>query len=97
MTYRGHVKNGQILLEEPVRLPEGAEVQVELTEQDIVSIGEVPEPSDDPFDIEQWDLDWRRVGPLHYEPGERERVQNALEEADALAKATVQREMEHGA
>ena len=28
MTYRGHVKNGQIALDEPVRLPEGAEVQV---------------------------------------------------------------------
>jgi hypothetical protein len=30
MTYRGHVKDGQILLDEPVALPEGAEVQIEL-------------------------------------------------------------------
>jgi len=32
MTYRGHVKNGQILFDEPVRLPEGVEVQVEVIE-----------------------------------------------------------------
>lgn len=30
MTYRGHVKNGQIQLDEPARLPEGAEVQIVL-------------------------------------------------------------------
>ncbi len=30
MTYRGHVKNGQITLDQPARLPEGAEVQVEV-------------------------------------------------------------------
>lgn len=28
MTYRGHVKNGEIKLDEPVQLPEGTEVQV---------------------------------------------------------------------
>jgi hypothetical protein len=32
MTYRGHVKNGQILLNEPVVLPEGVEVNVEVVE-----------------------------------------------------------------
>lgn len=30
MTYRGHVKNGQILLDEPAPLPEGARVRVEV-------------------------------------------------------------------
>jgi hypothetical protein len=30
MTYRGHVKNGQITLDEPATLPEGADVQVEV-------------------------------------------------------------------
>jgi len=30
MVYRGHVENGMIRLEEPVVLPEGAEVRVEL-------------------------------------------------------------------
>lgn len=30
MTYRGHVKNGVVLLDEPNRLPEGAEVCIEL-------------------------------------------------------------------
>jgi hypothetical protein len=30
MTYRGHVRNGQILLDDPVQLPEGAQVNVAL-------------------------------------------------------------------
>ena len=30
MTYRGRVQNGQITLNEPVRLPEGAEVNVQV-------------------------------------------------------------------
>jgi hypothetical protein len=32
MTYRGHIKNGQILLNDPVALPEGAEVHIEIVE-----------------------------------------------------------------
>jgi hypothetical protein len=37
MTYRGHVKNGVVVLDEPMKLPEGAEVRVDtvdLSEQD---------------------------------------------------------------
>ena len=30
MTYRGHVKNGQIQLDQPVQLPEGTDVNVEV-------------------------------------------------------------------
>jgi len=33
MTYRGHVKNGQITLDEPVTLPDGTEVRVEVNEE----------------------------------------------------------------
>lgn len=33
MTYRGHVRNGQILLDEPVVLPEGAAVDIQLPSQ----------------------------------------------------------------
>lgn len=33
MTYRGHVKNGQITLDEPAELPEGSEVQVALVDR----------------------------------------------------------------
>jgi hypothetical protein len=33
MTCRGHVKNGQITLDEPVLFPEGAEVVVALVEK----------------------------------------------------------------
>lgn len=32
MTYRGHVKNGQIVLDEPAPLPEGTEVNVGVVE-----------------------------------------------------------------
>ena len=32
MPYRGHIKNGQILLDEPAQLPEGATVNIELAE-----------------------------------------------------------------
>lgn len=31
MTYRGHVNNGQILLDQPASLPEGALVNVEIS------------------------------------------------------------------
>ena len=33
LTYRGHVKNGQIKLDEPARLPEGARVNVDVVEE----------------------------------------------------------------
>lgn len=32
MTYRGHVENGQIVLDHAAHLPEGAEVKVEVVE-----------------------------------------------------------------
>ena len=32
MTYRGYVRNGQIALDDSARLPEGAEVKVEVVE-----------------------------------------------------------------
>jgi hypothetical protein len=34
MTYRGHVQNGMVVLEEPIVLPEGASVQVALLDED---------------------------------------------------------------
>jgi hypothetical protein len=33
MTYRGHIKDGKITLDEPARLPEGAEVSVEILQK----------------------------------------------------------------
>ncbi len=33
MTYRGHVKQGVIVLDPPAQLPEGAEVEVRASEQ----------------------------------------------------------------
>jgi len=38
MTYRGHVKNGQIKLDEPARLPEGAQVNIQVVEQRVRAI-----------------------------------------------------------
>lgn len=32
MTYTGHIKNGQILLDEPANLPEGAAVKIEIAD-----------------------------------------------------------------
>ena len=36
MVYRGHVRNGVVVLDEPAELPEGAEVRVELAEEEDV-------------------------------------------------------------
>jgi hypothetical protein len=33
MSYRGHVRNGVVVLDEPVGLPDGAEVRIELPAQ----------------------------------------------------------------
>jgi hypothetical protein len=38
MTYHGHVKNGQIVLDAPVPLPDGAEVKVDILSADGPSI-----------------------------------------------------------
>jgi hypothetical protein len=35
MSYHGHIKNGQVMFDEPVRLPEGAEVNVEVIERKV--------------------------------------------------------------
>jgi hypothetical protein len=40
MTYRGHVKNGQITLDEPVALPEGVAVNVETIEHETELLGD---------------------------------------------------------
>lgn len=34
MTYSGHIENGSVILDEPVTLPEGARVEVRLTQPD---------------------------------------------------------------
>ena len=42
MVYRGHIKNGVVVFDDPVTLPEGVEVQVEAVgnENDIQSLRE---------------------------------------------------------
>ena len=52
-----------------------------------------PEPSDDPKDIERWAEEMRKTRSSLDEPGEWEKLQTALDEADALAKEHVRRQM----
>ena len=35
MTYRGHIKNGQVMLDEPAILSEGAQVKVEVVDRKV--------------------------------------------------------------
>ena len=35
MTYRGHIKNGQVTLDEPAQLPEAAEVNIQIVEANV--------------------------------------------------------------
>jgi hypothetical protein len=45
MTYRGHIKNGQVLLDEPASLPEGAEVNIEVVEKEVhIAYPQSPQP-----------------------------------------------------
>jgi hypothetical protein len=59
MVYRGRVKNDVVMLEDSVRLPEGASVQVTLVEPDVGSsgtTGRIPPSVEDRFRdlISQW-------------------------------------------
>jgi hypothetical protein len=45
MTYKGKVQNGVILVEEGVRLPEGAEVQIELADGVDAASKKIGEPT----------------------------------------------------
>jgi len=40
MPYKGHVKNGVIVIEEPVNIPEGTEVSIEIAEGDGPTLAE---------------------------------------------------------
>ena len=39
MTYRGHVRNGTVVLDEPAALEEGAEVRVEIVDRPLRPLG----------------------------------------------------------
>lgn len=52
-----------------------------------------PEPSDDPEEIDRWYQELQALSAGLYAPGERERIQAVLAEADAQAKDWVRREM----
>jgi hypothetical protein len=44
-------------------------------------------------DLEAWYRELVELGPAQYEPGERDRVQAILDDADAQAKTVVRRQM----
>jgi hypothetical protein len=44
-------------------------------------------------DLEEWYRELRELGPAQYEPGEWDRVQATLADADELARAMVRRQM----
>jgi hypothetical protein len=81
---RAIIQNGQIhpLDPLPADWTEGRQVIVEDAEP----------PSSD--GLEEWYRELQELGPAQYEPGEWERVQATLAEADELAKAAVRRRMD---
>lgn len=86
---RAIYRDGVIYPKDPVpqEWADGQEVQVDW---------EPSEPSDDPAEIDRWAAECRQAGVFQLEAGERERMQAALDEADADAKAYVRRQMELG-
>lgn len=80
---RAIIQKGQIRLLDP--LP------VEWTEGRQVIVEDAETTSSD--DLEGWYRELQELGPARYEPGEWERVQAILTEADEQAKAEVRRRM----
>ena len=80
---RAIIQNGEIRALEPLPADwnDGRQVIVEEAES-------VP-----PDDLEEWYRELQRLGAAQYEPGEWERVQAILDEADEQAKALVRRQM----
>jgi hypothetical protein len=83
-TIRAIIENGQIhpVHPLPAEWTEGRQV--------IVEDAESAPPSDD---LEEWYRELQELGPGQFEPGEWERVQATLAEADEMAKAAVSRQM----
>ena len=81
---RAIVQNGVIRPLDPIpsNWVEGFEVIVE----------DASSSSDE--DLDAWYAELQRLGPAEYEPGEWERVQAVMIEADEQAKADVRRQMD---
>lgn len=80
---RAIIQNGQIHALDPLPADwvEGRRVVIE-------DAG--PASSDD---LEDWYRELQELGPAEYEPGEWERVQATMDEADEQARAIVRRQM----
>ncbi|MHB1559293.1 MAG: hypothetical protein ACYC61_17725 [Isosphaeraceae bacterium] len=77
------IEDGQIRPLEP--LP------AEWIEGSQVIVHDVATPPSD--DLEEWYRELQELGPAQYEPGEWERVQAILAEADEMARAAVRLQM----
>jgi hypothetical protein len=77
------IQNGQIHPLDPLLADwtEGRQVIIEESESTSSS------------DLDEWYRELQELGPAQYEPGEWERVQATLAEADEQAKALVRRQM----
>ena len=67
MTYKGHVANGVVVLDEPAPLDEGTEVRIEFVTasphtQGSTPLRGTPYRFEDPFSPAMADLDWESVG-----------------------------------
>lgn len=64
MTYKGHVENGVVVLDDPTRLPEGAEVRIEFVTApqhpapELLSLRGLPYRFDDALSPAVPDSDW---------------------------------------
>jgi hypothetical protein len=85
---RAIIQNGQIRPLDP--LPP------EWTEGRRVIVAEADSASGPVDDLEEWYRELQDLGPAAYEPGEWERVQSILVEAEEQAKAGVGRETRGG-
>ena len=82
-TIRAIIENGQIHPLDPLPAEWGEGRQVIVADAGAAS-------SDD---LDEWYRGLQGLGPARYEPGEWERVQATLAQADELARAEVRRQM----
>ena len=92
----GTVKNGQVILSEPLRWPDGSEVRVELVEAPAdrdspngaeIDMSEV-EQGDDPESIARWIAEFEAIPPLEMTPEEEAEWQAARQAQKEFEKAT---------
>lgn len=82
---RARIKNGQVEAEDPIPAEwEGRTVKITALT-----------PDDEPeVDLEDWLAKLHAMGPMEFDPGEREMIQRALAEMDQISKAAMKKLMD---